>query len=240
METGGSLLHTTVSHIFLSQVNPVHAITSRFFKVHFIIITVDSSFPDFVFYTLEKLYSVCNRILLEKLIVAHLINKFPAFYASRRFIITNSTACYWAVSLARSMHFPYWSLNYLRSALILSSKLRLGDPDGPVILNFPATVFCLFFHVSWRLTSSGVKAGNLWTPSSFDVRVVKQTSLCLVMRSAVTVIASDFPPVCSFIALSCKHAGISVIFRQHYKSTQIPNCGYAIESCAISDSRSTL
>jgi hypothetical protein len=79
METDGSLLHTTVSHIFLSQVNPFHAITSRFFKVHFNIIFMDSSFPDCVFYALEKLLTVCSRILLEKLIVAHLIKKFPAF-----------------------------------------------------------------------------------------------------------------------------------------------------------------
>ena len=73
-----------------------------------------------------------------------------------------------------------------------------------------------------------------------DVRVDKNISSCLVMRSAVSVIATDVPPIYSFIALSCKPAGISVIFWQYWKGTQSHNCGYAKESCIISDSRSTL
>jgi hypothetical protein len=36
-----------------------------------------------------------NRVLLEKLIVAQLVKKFPAVYGTRRFI-TMFTACHWS------------------------------------------------------------------------------------------------------------------------------------------------
>jgi len=40
----------------------------------------------------------CSRVLLEKLIVAQLVRKFPAFYGTRRFITVFTTARHWSLS----------------------------------------------------------------------------------------------------------------------------------------------
>jgi hypothetical protein len=39
-----------------------------------------------------------SRILLQKLIVPHLVKKFPAFYGTQRFITVFTTACHLALS----------------------------------------------------------------------------------------------------------------------------------------------
>jgi hypothetical protein len=67
-----------------------------------------------------------NRVLLEKLSVAHMINKFPFFYGTRKFItmFTRPHLCiqFWASVIHVTPPYPI----SLKSVLILSSHLRLG------------------------------------------------------------------------------------------------------------------
>jgi len=71
-----------------------------------------------------------SRVLLEKLTGLQLVQKFPAFYGTRRFIDTLTSARHLSLSWASSNqsippHPIYW-----RSNLILSSHLRPGLPSG--------------------------------------------------------------------------------------------------------------
>jgi hypothetical protein len=67
-----------------------------------------------------------SRVLLERLTGLQLVKKFPAFYGTRKFITAFTSARYLSLSLASSIqptppHRTSW-----RSALLLSSNLRLG------------------------------------------------------------------------------------------------------------------
>jgi hypothetical protein len=46
-----------------------------------------------------------GAVLLQKLTVTQLVNKFPAFYGTRRFIIMFTTARHWSLSWARWIQF---------------------------------------------------------------------------------------------------------------------------------------
>jgi hypothetical protein len=45
-----------------------------------------------------ELLSYCSKDLLEKLIVAQLVKKFPIFYGSRKFITVFTRAGHWRLS----------------------------------------------------------------------------------------------------------------------------------------------
>jgi hypothetical protein len=73
------------------------------------------------------------KVLLEKLAGLKLVKKFPAFYGTRRFI----TAITSVLSLASSIQSIPLHPTSWRSALILSSHLRLGLPSGLFRSGFP-------------------------------------------------------------------------------------------------------
>jgi hypothetical protein len=88
-------------------------------------------------YLLSYLLTPWIRDLLEKLTGLQLVNKFPAFYGTRRFINTFTSARHLSLSWASSIqsippHPTSW-----RSVLILSSHLRLGLSSGLVPSGFP-------------------------------------------------------------------------------------------------------
>jgi hypothetical protein len=77
-------------------------------------------------YSLTYLLTPYSTVLLEKLTGLQLVKKYPAFYGTRRFITAFTNARQLSLSWARSTqsitpHSTSW-----RSALILSSHLRLG------------------------------------------------------------------------------------------------------------------
>ena len=79
---------------------------------------------------LQYLLTPWSRVLLEKLTVSKLVNKFPTFYGTRRFIIAFTSARHLSLSWAGSIQsIPLHPTSWI-SILILSSHLRLGLPSG--------------------------------------------------------------------------------------------------------------
>ena len=86
---------------------------------------------------LNYLLTPRSTVFLEKLIGAQLVNEFPAFYGTRRFITAFTSARHLSLSWARSIQsIPHHPTSW-RSTLILSSHLRLGLPSCLFRSGFP-------------------------------------------------------------------------------------------------------
>jgi len=79
-----------------------------------------------------------SRGLLEKPTSSQLVKKFPAFYRTRRFITTLTSARHLSLSWARSIHSMSPHPTSWRSILILSSHLHLGLLSGLFPSGFPS------------------------------------------------------------------------------------------------------
>ena len=83
-----------------------------------------------------------SKVLLEKLTGSQLVNKFPTFCGTRKFITAFTSARHLSVSWARSIqsmppHHTYWWDN-----LILSCHLCLGLPCCLFPSGFPTNTLC--------------------------------------------------------------------------------------------------
>ena len=67
-----------------------------------------------------------SRFILEKLIIPRIVRKLSTFYATRRFITEFTTAHYYSLSWARSIHSTTSQPIYLTSIFTLLSHLSLG------------------------------------------------------------------------------------------------------------------
>ena len=77
------------------------------------------------------------RVLLEKLTGLQLVNKFPAFYGTRRFITALTSVRHLSLSWASPIQSIYPHPTSWRSILILSTHLCLGLPSGLLPSGFP-------------------------------------------------------------------------------------------------------
>ena len=75
--------------------------------------------------------------VLEKLTGFQLVKKFPAFYGTRMFITTFTSARHLPLTWASSIQSIPTNPTSCRSILILSSHLRLGCPSGLFLTGFP-------------------------------------------------------------------------------------------------------
>jgi hypothetical protein len=78
---------------------------------------------------LTYLLNPWSRIILEKLTGPQLVKKFPAFYATRRFITAFTTARQLSLTSARSIQSTPLHSTSWRSALILAFHICLGLPS---------------------------------------------------------------------------------------------------------------
>jgi hypothetical protein len=81
-------------------------------------------------YLLTYLLTPWSRVLLEKVSGLQLVKKFPAFYGSRRFLTTCTSARNLYLSWASSIQSIYPHPVSRRFILILSSHLHLGFRSG--------------------------------------------------------------------------------------------------------------
>ena len=77
------------------------------------------------------------RVLLEKLTSLQLVEKFPAFHGTRRFITALTSIRHLSLSWARPIQSIYPHPTSWWSILILSTHLRLGLPSGLLPSGFP-------------------------------------------------------------------------------------------------------
>ena len=91
-----------------------------------------------VTYLLTYLLTQCCRVLLEKLTGLQLIEKFPAFHGTRRFITALTSVRHLSLSWANPIQSIYLHPTSSRSILILSTHLRLGFPSGFFPSGFPS------------------------------------------------------------------------------------------------------
>ena len=93
-------------------------------------------------YLLTYLFTPWSRVLLDKLTGFKLVNKFSAFYGTRRFITAFTSARHQSLSWASSIQSKAPHPTTWKSILILFSHLRLGLPSGL----FPAGFHTKILH----------------------------------------------------------------------------------------------
>ena len=78
------------------------------------------------------------RVLLENLTGLQLVNEFPAFHGTRRFIIALTSVRHLSLSWASPIQSIFPHPTSWRSILTLSTHLRLGLPSGVIPSGFPS------------------------------------------------------------------------------------------------------
>ena len=93
--------------------------------------------PEWVNYLFTYLLTPCSRVLLAKITSSKLVNKLSAFYGTRRFITTFTSARQLSVSWASLIQSILLHTTSRRSVLIFSSHVSLGLPRGLFPSGFP-------------------------------------------------------------------------------------------------------
>ena len=92
------------------------------------------------------------RVLLEKPTGLQLINKFPAFHGTRRFITALTSVRHLSLSWASPIQSTYPHPTSWRSILILSTHLRLALPSGLLPSGFPTKTLYTLLSSPLRAT----------------------------------------------------------------------------------------
>ena len=112
----------------------------------------------------------CCRVLLEKPTGLQLVNKFPAFHGTRRFIIALTSVRHLSLSWASPIQSIYPHPTSWRSVRILSTHLRLGLPSGLLPSGFPSkTLYTPLSSNSTRMWKL-LKIAEFRTPTPQGVR----------------------------------------------------------------------
>ena len=119
-------------------------------------------------YSLTYLITPCCRVLLEQLTGLQLVEIFPAFHGTRRFITALTSVRHLSLSWASPIQSIYPHPTSWRYSLILSTHLRLGLPSG--------------------LFPSGFPSKTLYTPLSSPIRATCPAHLILTKNKSKFII----------------------------------------------------
>jgi hypothetical protein len=93
-----------------------------------------------------------------------LVKKFPEFYGTRKFFTVLTSVGHPSLSWAKSIQSPRPPPTSWRSILVLSSRLRLGLPNGLFPSGFPINTLCT--PLGYRVFTRGKSAGTWrWSPT---------------------------------------------------------------------------
>ena len=123
-------------------------------------------------YLLTYLLTPWCRVLLEKLTGLQLVEKFPAFHGTRRFITTLTSVHHLSLSWASPIQSIYPHPTSWKSILIVSTHLRLGLPSG--------------------LFPSGFPTKTLYTPLSLPIHATCPAHLILLDFITLTILGEEY------------------------------------------------
>ena len=132
-------------------------------------------------YLLTYLLTPWCRVLLEKLTGLQLVNKFPAFHGTRRFITALTSVRHLSLSWARPIQSIYPHPTSWRHILILSTNLRLGLPSGLFLSGFPTK--------------------TLYTPLSSTIRATCPPHLILLEFINRTILGEEYKSFSSSLCI---------------------------------------
>ena len=120
----------------------------------------------------QFLLTLWCRVLLEKLTGLQLVEKFPAFHVTRRFITALTSVRHLSLSWASPIQSKYPHPTSWRSILILSTHLSLGLPSG--------------------LFPSGFPTKTLYIPLSSPIRATCPAHLILLNFITRTILGEEY------------------------------------------------
>ena len=109
------------------------------------------------------------RVLLEKLTGLQLVNKFPAFYGTRRFITAFTSVRHLSLTWARTIKSTYPHPTSWRSILILSTHLCLGLPSGLFPSGFPTKTLYAPSPHPYALHAQPISFFSILSPAQYWV-----------------------------------------------------------------------
>jgi len=101
---------------------------------------------------------------------SRVLEKFPAFYGTRRFSTSFTSARHLSLSWATSIQSKPSHPTSWRSILILSSRLRLGLPSGLFSSGFPTKTLYTPLPSSYVVHAPPISFFSIWSSEQYWVR----------------------------------------------------------------------
>jgi len=112
------------------------------------------------------------RFLLEKLTGLQLVEKFPAFHETRKFITALMSFRHLSLSWANPIESLYPHPTSRISVLILSTHLRLGLPSGLLPSGFPTKTLTTPSPHPCGLHAQSISTFSILSPEKYWVRFI--------------------------------------------------------------------